>query len=487
MNSKAKDRVLAEVCEVIAASMGLHFPVERWNMLRHNLMMASVEFGFDHFDDFTQWLLSTSLTKEQIKILAAYLTISETYFWREEPIFEALTQHILPALTASKASGERKIKIWSAGCSTGEEAYSLAIAVHKAVPNLGDWQILIMGTDMNPKALEKANNGIYGKWSFRNCPKWLISNYFRPKGNESYEIVPFIKDMVKFSNLNLTEDNFPSVYNNTNNIDILFCRNVLMYFTEDWVNKIASNFFRSLNPNGWFVVSSCELSSQLYPQFRTIYYPGAIMYQKGNLSQMDPMNIPVSVIEPNISRSIPASVVIRPSPILPDPIQVAVQLAASDTSEVGVKAPTEVGNERADIPIYTNVNDIILNIRMLANDGEQLRALVLCNETIEKNKFDKVLYFLRASILQELDRDHEAIGSLKQVIYLDHDCIMGYFCLGNLYVQIGRQKIAKKYFNVALDLLKDKPDNEILPELEGLSVKYMREIIVSSIFNSSIQ
>ncbi len=486
MNSKAKDRVLAEVCEVIAASMGLHFPVDRWIMLRHNLMLASAEFGFDHFEDFTQWLLSASLTKEQIKILAAYLTISETYFWREEPIFEALTQHILPALTASKASGERKIRIWSAGCSTGEEAYSLAIAVHKVIPNLGDWQIMIMGTDMNPKALDKAKTGIYGNWSFRNCPKWLISNYFRPKENDSYEIVPFIKEMVKFSNLNLTEDIFPSVYNNTNNIDILFCRNVLMYFTEDWVSKIASNFFSSLNPNGWFVVSSCELSSQLYPQFRTTYFPGAILYQKGNLSTTDLTDMPVSVIEPNISRSNPASVLIGPSPILQDSTRVDVQMAGNDTSDVGVKGSTEVDKERAVIPIYTNINDTILNIRMLANDGEQLKALVLCNETIEKNKFDKRLYFLRASILQELDREHEAIGSLRQVIYLDQDCIMGYFCLGNLHFQTGRQMLSKKYFNAALDLLKDKPDEEILPESEGLSVKYMREIIMYSISNFGI-
>ena len=486
MNTKGIDRDFAAVCGVIAASMGLHFPVERWNMLRQNLILASGEFGFDHFDDFTQWLLSASLTKEQVKILAAYLTISETYFWREEPVFEALTQHVLPALAASKASGERKIRIWSAGCSTGEEAYSLAIAVHKAVPLLNDWKIMILGTDMNPKALDKAKTGIYGKWSFRNCPKWLIANYFKPIGNENYEVVPIIRKMVAFSNLNLTEDIFPSVYNNTNNIDILFCRNVLMYFTEDWVSKIAANFFRSLNPNGWFVVSSCELSNQHYPQFQTIHYPGAFLYQKGNLSHADTFKMPLSVIEPIIYGEIPANQLIDNLTLHPDPMQIAVQLEDIDNLDVGEQCFTEVSQETPKIPSNANLIDNILNIRILANDGEQQKALDLCNETIEKNKLDKALYFLRASILQELGRDIEAIGSLKQVIYLDQDCIMGHFCLGNLYNQEGRQMLAKKYFNAALNLLKDKPDDEVLSESEGLSVKYMREIIISSISKFTI-
>jgi len=110
-------------------------------MLTRNLTMAAAEFGFQHFDEFTHWLLSSDLEKEQIKILASYLTISETYFWREEPVFSALTNYILPELIALKKNGEKSIRIWSAGCSTGEEAYSLAIALHRTIPDIKDWQI----------------------------------------------------------------------------------------------------------------------------------------------------------------------------------------------------------------------------------------------------------------------------------------------------------------------------------------------------------
>ncbi|HEX7584078.1 MAG TPA: CheR family methyltransferase, partial [Prolixibacteraceae bacterium] len=164
--------------------------------------------------------------------------------------------------------------------STGEEAYSLAIALHRIIPDIKDWQITVLGTDMNEKALIKAVSGIYSRWSFRNCPAWLKANYFHHLGNGNYEVLPKIRTMATFSNLNLTEDIFTSLTNNIYAFDIIFCRNVLMYFTDEWIGKITQNLFQALNPKGWFVVSSCELNSQRFPQFRTVNFPGAVLYQK---------------------------------------------------------------------------------------------------------------------------------------------------------------------------------------------------------------
>ncbi len=120
---------LSKVCEVINDRMGLHFPVERWSILGRNLALSARDFGFESMEGFVPWLLSSELTKEQINILAAHLTVSETYFWREPQVFSALTDHILPELIRSKKKGDRNINILSAGCSTGEEPYSLAIAL----------------------------------------------------------------------------------------------------------------------------------------------------------------------------------------------------------------------------------------------------------------------------------------------------------------------------------------------------------------------
>jgi chemotaxis protein methyltransferase CheR len=457
------DTGLAEVCEVIAANLGLHFPVERWNMLTRNLTLAAGEFGFQHFDEFTNWLLSARLEKEQIKILASFLTISETYFWREEPVFSALTDYILPELIASKKNGEKNIRIWSAGCSTGEEPYSLAIALHKTIPDIKDWQIRIMGTDMNPKALSKAVSGIYSRWSFRNCPSWLKPNYFHHLGDGNYEILPEIRNMVTFSNLNLTEDIFPSFTNNTDAIDIIFCRNVLMYFTEDWICNITRNFFHSLRQDGWFVVASCELSSQRFPQFRTVNFHGAVLYQKASKEFSPSVIIPSFVSDRGISLpkptnlQVPTETVI--TPFIPEPIVETLQVI-SDFKSIEKDSSTDS------------------KIRFLANRGDLSEALTLCNEGIESDKLATGLYFLRASILQELDKTIEAVASIKQAIYLDPNFIMGHFVLGNINLQEGKHKQAKRYFNNVLNLLKSCAADDILPESEGLSAKYMLEIIL---------
>jgi len=482
MKQKSKETGLAGVCEVITANMGLHFPVDRWNMLTRNLTMAAAEFGFQHFDEFTHWLLSADLEKEQIKVLASYLTISETYFWREEPVFAALTDHIVPELIASKKSGEKSIRIWSAGCSTGEEAYSLAIALHRTIPDINGWKITILGTDMNPKALIKAETGLYSRWSFRNCPGWLKANYFHHLGNGNYEVLPKIRNMVTFSNLNLTEDSFPLHTNNIYAMDIIFCRNVLMYFTDYWISKISQNLFNSLNPHGWFVVSSCELSSQRFPQFRTVNFPGAVLYQKSDKKLKDLKEVPVFGPNRDLPLPVPITWPITTEikypdfipEILPEPVQVNSNLMATER-DLSDKTEPEV------VPMTESIDAVSNRIRFLANKGDLSEALLLCNKGIEWDKLDTGLYFLRSSILQELDRTCEAVASVKQAIYLDPDFIMGHFVLGNISLQEGKLSQAKKYLTNVLDLLSSCADDEILPESEGLSAKYMLEIILPNL------
>lgn len=475
MIQKRKETGLAEVCNVIAAQTGLHFPVERWDILGRSLALAAHEFGFEHFDEFTQWLISTTLNKDQIKNLSSFLTISESYFWREQPIFLALTDHILPELVKSKKNDDRTIRLWSAGCSTGEEPYSLAIALHRTIANLNDWNITILATDISPKALSKAKSGVYSSWSFRNCPPWLKPNYFHKLENGQYEILPEIKKMVTFSNLNLAEAIYPSLLNNTHSMDIIFCRNVLMYFTEEWFTKISGNLFQSLNPDGWFVVASCELSSQLFPNLTSVNFPGAIVYRKGDKDFSSAWAIPPfdSVSEQTFAE-------------IPE-IQ-ATSLAANDYSIANSEFSTIVTPAHSDstpqgplpVPdnqVFVTDTDPSFKIRQLANLGNLPEALALCTKGIAADKLALSLYFLKASILQELDRSNEAVTTLRQAIYLDPDFVMGHFVLGNIYLRKGNVKDAKRHFKNVLDLLSPFTNDDILPESEGLSVKYIREII----------
>jgi chemotaxis protein methyltransferase CheR len=462
MNRKLTDDELSMVCEVIASHMGLHFPVERWIMLRRNLVLAAREFGFHDMTGFIQWLLSAPLNKEQTDILAAHLTISETYFWREPQVFTALTDFILPELIKSKKKRERSIRIWSAGCSTGEEPYSIAIALKKTIQKIEDWNITILATDINPKALEKAVAGIYGAWSFRNSPAWLKSTWFHNKEDRQYEIIPEIKKMVTFSCLSLVE---MSAIGNAGTMDIIFCRNVLMYFTKEWVTKLSQNLFNSLSEDGWFVVSSSELSSWVFPQFTPVNFPGAVLYRKGKNGSAYSCDIPSDEIPEPLFDTAFLTTEVSPKMVVNEVEKVVAKVVAKEDI---VKTPDES---------YT---DKVFAIRLLANLGHLAEALSLCNEAIASEKLAPGLYFLRASILQELDKSSEAIASLKQAIYIDPDYIMGHFTLGNLYNRQGNSRNAKRHFKNVLDLLEKSSNDDILPESEGLSVQYIREIILAN-------
>jgi chemotaxis protein methyltransferase CheR len=470
MNRNLTDSELTQVCEVIAARMGLHFPVERWAMLSRNLASAAKEFGFQNMNGFIQWLLSSELNKDQIMILASHLTISETYFWREPQVFSALTDHILPELVKSKKKGERSIRIWSAGCSTGEEAYSIAIALHKTIQKIEDWNITILATDINPRALSKAASGIYGTWSFRNSPAWLKSTWFHHREDRQYEIIPEIKQMVTFTCLSLVE---MSAISNTNTMDIIFCRNVLMYFTKEWVNKISQDLFHCLSEDGWFVVSSCELSSLVFPQFTPVNFPGAVLYRKtinGSAHSSSSNGLPKEEFQPLYHSTLSPILPLTSSPILP---------ILSISSSPPLPFTHSTIQQPQAIPEETSA-DKIFAIRLLANLGHLEEALSICNEAIASYKLSSGLYFLRASILQELDKSSEAIASLKQTIYINPDYIMGHFALGNLFIRQGNAKNAERYFNNVLDLLGRCANDDILPESEGLSVKYIREIIIAN-------
>ncbi len=481
MNYNISDNELSQVCNIIAARMGLHFPVERWSILGRNLSLAAHEFGFKEMDGFIQWFLSQNLNKEQIKILASHLTVSETYFWREPHVFSALTDCILPRLIKKKKKGDKSIRIWSIGCSTGEEPYSLAIALHKTVPEIKDWNISILATDINPKALEKARSGIYGPWSFRNTPEAIKNKYFLSLQDRKYEIIPEIKNMVTFSCHSLAGDEIFT--SNIHKTDIIFCRNVLMYFTPEWVSKISDNIFNSLTDDGWFVVSSSELSSQVFPRFTSVNFEGAVLYNKGK-----------NVVAPKLPEYVPIDEKFQPittSPILPltpsplhpfsplprsadaeSPLCFDLLLSTSPTMALAREQPLPTPKESSASKIFA--------IRLLANQGYLAEALTLCNEAIESEKLVSVFYFVRASIHQEMDRSCEAIDSLKRAIYIDPDYVMGHFTLGNLFNQQGNTRNAKRHFKNVLDLLDKCTNDDSPPESEGLSVKYIREIIFAN-------
>ena len=193
------------------------------------------------------------------------VTINETHFFRNRPQMQALESEILPELIKARAES-RRLRIWSAACSSGEEPYSVAMVLHRLLRGQSGWDVLIHGTDIDHQALAKAAAGLYGNWSFREVPADVKQEYFTQTEEHRYLLSPEIKRMVKFSRLNLVDDLYPTAESQTDRMDLVICRNVLIYFREEAIRRIVGRFHESLVDNGWLVVGHAEPSQEIFHQ-----------------------------------------------------------------------------------------------------------------------------------------------------------------------------------------------------------------------------
>lgn len=196
MTRRLSEHRLAELARLIAAETGLHFGPERQADLERGLHAAARTFGLSD-TACAERLLAAPPSKATFDVLVQQLTVGETYFFRDRQSFENLAREILPALVAARrADGQRRLRIWSAGCCTGEEAYSVAILLTQVLPDWQDWQLTVLGTDINGRFLQQAAAGVFSAWSFREAPPWLRDGYFRPVGAERYQILPHLRELV---------------------------------------------------------------------------------------------------------------------------------------------------------------------------------------------------------------------------------------------------------------------------------------------------
>ena len=452
MNFVMSPPLLGRLSQFIAARMGLHFPQERWGDLANGLALAAREHGLKDAEEYAQWLLSAALTRREIETLASHLTVGETYFFREKRSFEVLEDAVIPELIRVHQSGDQRLRIWIAGCCTGEEAYSVAMLLDKMIPNLLDWNVTILATDINPKVLESASLGIYGEWSFRAIPQGIRERYFAPLAGGKMQISRRIRHMVNFSFLNLAEDAYPSLVNNTNAMDVVLCRNVLMYFTEEHTARVVENLYAALVDNGWLLVAPSETSQALFSRFTMVNFADAIFYRK---SAFPPPSFPSVEAAP---------VVVAEPSVLPSP------LSAPDVSQREERSLSN-GTRDTDSPI--------LRAQILANRGELTEALAWCDRAISDDVLNPTHRFLRAMVAQELGRLDEAKRFLEQALYLDQDFVMAHFALGNLTKRIGRHVLSRKHFRSALRLLQRLEPDEMVPESAGLTAGRLTEIVQS--------
>jgi chemotaxis protein methyltransferase CheR len=469
--------LLAQLSDVIAAQMGLHFPRARWHDLERGIRAAARELDFPDVAACTQALVSSPLSQHQIAILAGHLTIGETYFFREPLVFAMLEEKILPALMHTRRERTRRLRIWSAGCATGEEPYSIAISIKRAIPDRRDWEITLLATDINPRFQQTAAEGVYRDWSFRDTPPWIKAQYFCRQPGGRWAILATIQKMVTFARLNLVDDVYPSPLTNTMAMDVIFCRNVLMYLAPEQAKKVVYKLYQALAHGGWLIVSPSETSQTLFSSFRPVNIPGAILYRKGASGELPVASgaLPVasqSAVECQIPRQGSPHETQCSKPEEPTLYREALALYQQGHYTAVEEILAKVGMHD-----HSNTQALALLARVCANQGRLTEARQWCERALATDRLNAGMHYLRATILQEQGAVDEAVLALRRALYLDQNFVPAHMAMGTLALRQGRFKEAGKRFETILALLSAHRPDEILPESEGMTVGRLGEII----------
>ena len=257
---------------------GIYFQDNKKYLLESRLLKRITHLKLTSFEEYLKFVKFNPQARAEKKYLYEAITINETFFFRNQPQLDALTSKIFAeAIENKRKVGKKKIRIWSAASSSGEEAYSVAMVIADMImPKFRDVEFEIVGTDINEDVLDRARKGVYKEYAIRNTPAFFLKKYFKKEGM-NYIIDPKLKSMVKFSYLNLADD---MSMRKMINFDIIFCANVLIYFDAKSKIKVVSHLYNSLNRGGYLFIGYAETLHGISKAFKLESFPKTISYKK---------------------------------------------------------------------------------------------------------------------------------------------------------------------------------------------------------------
>ncbi len=494
MTDAAGDDRLPRLSELVGDHLGLHFPPERWRDLERGVAAAAAELGFPDLDACLAGLMAAPWSKRQVEALASHVTVGETYFFRDEAMLRALEHEVLPAIIRDRAGVERRLRLWSAGCASGEEPYTLAMVLDSLLPGSHGWTVSILATDISAAALRKAEAGVYGEWSLRATPAAARERFFTRRKDGRFEVAARLRQRVTFAQLNLAGDSYPSLSNGTNAMDLILCRNVLMYFRPERAAAVVDRLHAALVDGGWLAVSPCEAPPGLLARFAPTSFADATLYRKGD-ARVAPPPVPVwNPEQPQPPLALPQASSATPS-FAPPTLPAAAPMGDGQPPPLPPAVPAasfEAAVQLYEQGRYSEAADAIratleraagdaqalgLLARAYANLGRLAEAREWCERAIAAAKLDPNGHYLLATVLEELAEPEAADRALRHTLYLDPGFVLAHFHLAKLARRSGNATQAAKHLGNALDLLSRQPPDQVLPGSDGMTAGRLAELI----------
>lgn len=477
--------------DLLLQRSGLHFSASNQRLLERGLLHRMQALQMTSPGKYRDYLARSADNQDELNKLLGLLTVGETCFFRYRTHREAMARSVLPALLEQGAA-TRRLRIWSAGCSTGEEPYSLAMILLEHCPQLLDWDVQILATDINKRALRQAREGIYRSRALRQTDERLLERYFRKVGDH-FVLDQRVRSLVRFSYLNLQADPYPHAENGTRDLDLIFCRNVLIYFQAETIRQIIGRFSNCLRPQGYLFLGHAETLQGISDRFQRLHQHGAFFYQrklqeKGHtalpLPKVPMPPLPAAV--PAKGPEVPSAKAVSPVPEVEKASSSPAPLPRPDRDRVFAAAMAAFDRENftaaekltdqllADYP--EDAPALVGKGLILANQGRYDEARQWCARAIRYDDLYPAAYLLRGLILDMEGQLERALVEYQKVLWLDREFVMAYYFSAKINSRLGQVDQQLRALRNAIRLLEKQTGGGVIPFSGGVSRPVMLEI-----------
>jgi len=473
---------------------GLSFDRDRGQSLHIALWERMQNRGYDSYREYYNLIKFHPEGRLEIHELVDLITIGETYFFRNKPQFEALMKFVLPEVIQRKIySPDRSIRIWSAGCSRGDEPYSIAIAIMEVLPYYEDWDIAILGTDINRNVLAHGKEAIYGQRDIEHLPKDYLGKYFKVRRSH-YILDDRVRSLARFEYHNLARD--PFTKEGMQNLDIIFCRNVTIYFDYQTTKRVVDGLYNCLTRDGYLFLGHAETLWQIANKFETVEFPQTFLYKKAHIPVEDEVMKPfIGVPEFTTEEFAPIKEGLleevfpkETKPELEEKVDLIEEMekppAASEEIESLYRDASilfEKKNYQEALSLSegiiaqdkSHMSAHLIKATILANQAKYEDAVGTLSKIIEMDNLNVDAYYLLGVLSYKTNDLQAAETQFKKAIYIDPDIVLAYFNLGNIYLYQGKLSKAAREFNNAIRLLEKRPKDEQVRFCEDFTVEFL--------------
>ncbi|PAY18439.1 hypothetical protein CKO51_16455 [Rhodopirellula sp. SM50] len=469
MSGAENESEFRDLLDWVTKHTGLKF---REDQHRHTMTTLRRLMKMDCVEGFTEFRRRLERNPQLLSDAIDQLTVGETYFFREHQHFEFVRQKVIPDFRTRRGHHE-PIRAWSAGCATGEEAYSLAIVFTQEHVSS-----TILATDLSTAAIEKAQRAVFRPWSFRGQASDAVRPFVTESGDQ-FTLSQRIKRRVQFQRLNLAANTYPAADNGTCNMDLILCRNVLIYFGAETVCEISRRLFKCLAPGGWLITASGDPRLVEHADYEVVACDHGVFYRRplnaesaakpaaktaagGRLRSSSPTDFEA---RQRASETLPDKTLPAKTPFAPPAYPVTKRVASVTTFNAADDfAETSSARQRRD-----DSDACLAQIKLVAATDPD-RALQICRTATVRHPLVEELHYLHGVLLADADQPLMALESIRKAIFLNRSSVMSHFLFASIQRGQGQYGSACKHFRRVCELCALGNPNDVLPMSNGETI-----------------